>query len=99
MNEYFDRLADYCESSGTRGVVVLFPLMDTVHQDPLADVLDVARLAAMDRGLEVIDVTPALQDVPLRRLHVLPAETHPSPAAHAAVGRYLDEALGLNVDR
>ena len=48
LTGYYGRLADHCAANDARCVVVLFPLLDTVHEDPLADVLDVARRAAWD---------------------------------------------------
>ncbi len=94
LRESFGRLARHCNAAGSRCVVLLFPLMDTVHDDPLADVLDVARRAALDNGLEVLDVTPALQEVPFHELYVLPADAHPSVAAHRSVGRFVARSLG-----
>ena len=98
LREGFARLASHCDATGTRCVVLLFPLMHTVHGDPLADVLGLAENAARGAGLEVLDVTPALQAVPIHDIHVLPADAHLSAAAHEAVARYLDQQLDLGVD-
>ena len=88
-----DDLQALCESRSLRCVVALIPRLETVVADPLRDVRTGFGDRARERGLEVVDLQPALATLPAAERLVMPADPHPSPAAHRLIAAEIAEVL------
>jgi len=89
------RLKSVCDARKTPCTVVFLPVMVDGANDPGTDLLDRVAEIATGTGLPVVRVDDALRDIPVFERQVLPADRHPSPAAHAAIGRALAARLAL----
>ena len=93
LEDGFDRLRNQCEALRSRCIVLLIPMLDAFHVDPLADFLARIGREARRFGFEVLDLTPALTPIPQAQLTVLPGEAHPSALAQHAMGEAIAEYL------
>ncbi len=88
----FGQLAALCEAAQVACTVALVP---ELQRQPygLADVH--ARLAALARarGLAVVDLAPAIADVPPHQLWVMPDDAHPNAEAHRRFAQALAGVL------
>lgn len=89
------RLKSTCDAHGVPCTVALLPVLVGGSQDDGSDLLDRVAAEVRDVGLPLVRVDDALKDLPPWDRYVLPADRHPGPAAHAAIGRTLAARLPL----
>jgi len=87
------RFKNQCDLLQARCIVLLLPLLDTFHADPMADLLDRADTEARRLDLETLNMIPALQHLSQVELTVMPGEAHPSARAQEAMGEALASYL------
>ncbi len=93
LRDGLNRFRTQCRMLHARCVVLLLPMLDAFHVDPMADFLARVGLEARRFGFEVVDLTPALRSLSQAELTVLPGEAHPSAAAHRAMGEAVADYL------
>ncbi len=93
MGAQYAALKETCNAHGVPCLVVMLPVLVDGAGDPGTDLVDRLAELASGAGLGVVRVDRALDGLTPFDRFVLPADQHPSRAAHAAIGRALAAEL------
>jgi hypothetical protein len=82
-------MAQMAAEDRSRFTVLLFPELIRLDDYPYNAILEIVRAYCRDRGIELVDLLPALAEHRDRDLWVHETDHHPNPTAHAIAAKAL----------
>jgi len=91
--DMLSRLDAQVKADGGVLVTAVLPLLYDFEAYPFEDIHSAIAQAGSDRGLNIVDLKPALSSRPANELWVHPTDHHPNEVAHRIVGTAIAEYL------